>query len=779
VTWKPFGAALAVALVLASGVRGAEDAAAPADKTPAPSPSPSPSPAPLATTLEERVVVSGQVAKERQDPASFTDLDRDAITWSNQGQDLSVFLGESMNAYAYSDAGNGYGYGYLRIRGFDQSRIAVNINGVPLNTPESHQVYTIDLGDFAGGLDRIQIQRGPGTSLYGSPAVGGVVNLETAPLATTAGGQVDAAYGSFGTSRFMFRYGGPVGTTHWAWMVRAAHVQSDGYRIPSWSRQTYLHLAFERFDPGSIWRIEMFGGPERTQLSYLGIPFEDLSDSYLRRLNTALQPGETDNFVQPQLQVINSRRIKDGLFLDNTWYAILGNGSYRQFSAVLPYDPLGSLPPTSQYPEATIENAWLDRALANRQVGWIPRVTWNHPGGQLMGGLELLFHRGRHRGEVTQGDECTDASCTGTTPVVGHPALYDFTNGKDTTNLFVREALRVAPTATLNLELQASRHRFTMRQDEVRGISWDATYKFLTPRVGVNWNVTDRWNVYAQAVKTESEPPFENVWNPEDPTDDPATHFDRYDPALNRWSDPTARPERLVSTEAGAGYRYGATHAKLNLYRMDFRDELVYAGGIDRDGVPLTTNAGRSIHQGIEIDAGGRIPGEVDLSGYLAVSSDVLKEYTIYSPLAAGGVATIDYSGNRIALFPDSLARLAVGRQFGPVRTELSARRIGRIYLDNSQDERKTPANRDVPGYVPKTIDPYTLVAAQAVADLSRFLGNKSRSLSLRLRVDNVLDAKVAQFGYSYPVDDAYTQFTSEFFPAATRSVMGGVTFGF
>ncbi|HUC44444.1 MAG TPA: hypothetical protein VMR65_10410, partial [Candidatus Sulfotelmatobacter sp.] len=149
------------------------------------------------------------------------------------------------------------------------------------------------------------------------------------------------------------------------------------------------------------------------------------------------------------------------------------------------------------------------------------------------------------------------------------------------------------------------------------------------------------------------------------------------------------------------------------------------------------------------------------------------------SPLAAGGVATIDYSGNRIALFPDSLARLAVGRQFGPVRTELSARRIGRIYLDNSQDERKTPANRDVPGYVPKTIDPYTLVAAQAVADLSRFLGNKSRSLSLRLRVDNVLDAKVAQFGYSYPVDDAYTQFTSEFFPAATRSVMGGVTFGF
>ena len=57
-----------------------------------------------------------------------------------------------MNAYSYSDAGNGYGYSYLRIRGFDQARIAVNVNGVPLNTPESHQVYIDRPGRFRDGL---------------------------------------------------------------------------------------------------------------------------------------------------------------------------------------------------------------------------------------------------------------------------------------------------------------------------------------------------------------------------------------------------------------------------------------------------------------------------------------------------------------------------------------------------------------------------------------------------------------------------------------------------
>jgi hypothetical protein len=216
----------------------------------------------------------------------------------------------------------------------------------------------------------------------------------------------------------------------------------------------------------------------------------------------------------------------------------------------------------------------------------------------------------------------------------------------------------------------------------------------------------------------------------------------------------------------------------MNVYRMQFRDEFVYAGGLDSDGVPITTNAGQSLHEGIEVEASGRLPGAVDLSGYLAVSRDILEQDTVLSP-DAGVTYVIDYSGNRIALFPGSTARLAVARTFGPVRIELSGRRVGTIYLDNSQNERKTPANRDVPGYVNKEIDPFTLLGAQFIADLSRAAHRKTGSLTLRLRIDNLLDSQVAQFGYSYPTNAAYTEFYSEFYPAATRSVMLGLSFGF
>jgi iron complex outermembrane receptor protein len=735
--------------------------------------------APLQTGAEETVVVSSDVAKDRRDPASFSDLDTSQIKDLHIGQDLSTLLGESMNAYAYSDAGNGFGYSYLRIRGFDQTRIAVNINGVPLNTPESHQVYTIDLGDFAAGLGLIQIQRGPGTSLYGSPAVGGVVNLESAGLSTTAGGLFEVMAGSFGTSRVSLRYGGPIGASPWAWSMRVAHVQSDGYRTPSWSKQTFAQFAFERFDPGSVWRILVFGGPEQTQLSYDGVPFPQISDPVARRGIDPLQPGETDNFYQPQLQVMNDRRLAPGLMLKNTIYTIIGNGYFKQFSSSFDYDPLAGQPPTPQFPEQTINDAWLHRALANRQAGWIPRLTWSHRGGDLTAGLEVLFHRGRHSGEVSQGEICDDPTCATTTPVGSSLRIYDYTNGKDTYNAFVREAVRIGTKATIDLELQATHQRFAMRDDAVRGISWDATYGFLSPRIGANWNVDDRWNLYAQATKTESEPTFTNVWDPEDPTANPADSFRSYDPAHNRYSDPNAKPERLTSFDLGAGYTQGATRIKMNAYRMQFRDEFVYAGGLDSDGIPLTVNAGKSLHQGLEFEAAGRIPGDVDLAGYLAVSRDLLEEATLLSPDGAGGTFVIDYSGNRVALFPESTARLSVARTFGPVRLELSGRHVGTIYTDNSQDERKTPANRDVAGYVPKKVDPYTVAGLQVVADLSKVAGRRDGSLTLRFRVDNLFDSRITQFGYSYPVDAAYTSFYSEFFPAATRAYFLGLDFGF
>jgi iron complex outermembrane receptor protein len=356
-----------------------------------------------------------------------------------------------------------------------------------------------------------------------------------------------------------------------------------------------------------------------------------------------------------------------------------------------------------------------------------------------------------------------------TEPVDEALTNYDYSNEKTTSSFFVRESFRPAPGLLASVELQATHHRFAMRDDRIRGFSFDGSYSSFTPRAGLNWNVDDRFNLYGSFSTARSEPAFRDIWDPQNPFAPPTSVFGAYDPDLDRFSDPLARPERLRDYELGVGYRNGANRFKANVYRMDFRDELVFAGGIDSDGLPITDNAGRSTHQGIELEAAGRLPGEIDVTGYIAWSRDVLEEYTlVFGP---NPTDVVDYSGNRIALFPDHQARLRVSRKFGSVRAVVGARRIGTIYLDNSENERLDPAAREVPGYVDKKIDPQTIFDLQAYWDLRRLLPGPDGSLSLDLHVENLLDRRYAAFGYAFG--------QPEFIPAATRSVFVGITYGF
>ena len=97
----------------------------------------------------------------------------------NLAQDLPYMLSHEPSVVTTSDAGAGVGYTGLRIRGSDITRINVTINGIPLNDPESHAVYWVDIPDFASSVNSLQLQRGVGSSTNGAGAFGASMNLET------------------------------------------------------------------------------------------------------------------------------------------------------------------------------------------------------------------------------------------------------------------------------------------------------------------------------------------------------------------------------------------------------------------------------------------------------------------------------------------------------------------------------------------------------------------------------------------------------------------------
>ncbi|HQG46770.1 MAG TPA: TonB-dependent receptor plug domain-containing protein, partial [bacterium] len=112
----------------------------------------------------QSILITASRSRESEWSPSITTLKQQEIQRRYTVQDLPVLLSEMPSSTFYSESGNGIGYTYLSLRGFDQRRVSVLVNGVPQNDPEDHMVYWLDFPDLAANLEDIQVQRGAGSS---------------------------------------------------------------------------------------------------------------------------------------------------------------------------------------------------------------------------------------------------------------------------------------------------------------------------------------------------------------------------------------------------------------------------------------------------------------------------------------------------------------------------------------------------------------------------------------------------------------------------------------
>ncbi len=703
-------------------------------------------------TFSDTVEVTANRAVAGKTPVTFSNVTREQIDRSYWGQDVPFFLSQVPGFYAYNDNGNGIGYSYFTLRGFDMRRTAVSLNGVPLNDAESHGVFFIDLTDFLSTTEDIQVQRGVGTTAYGGSAIGGSVDLLTRRPLTEPRLRATFLGGSWDTYRYNLEYDTGLSKNGWAATFRLSKIDTQGYRDQSWVNMWNYFANVEHYGKRSTLRISLFGGPEETHLAYYGISKAYLNGEITgnrrhdRRYNPLTWPGEIDHFFQPHEQLQYIYQLTPDLSLDNTLFLFTGNGYFKQYKRNR-WMPEYGLPPYEGPDGQPVEYTDLirKRDISEWDAGWIGQAVWHHLGGRgtLRGGLALRFHNAHHWGSVVWAENYPP----GFPP--GHH-YYDYEVGKRTVQPFAEESIDLGPAWTLMGGLTWTRHRYEMDKDRIKGVAFAETYDFLLPRLGLTWRPTEGWSVFANVSRGAREPAFRDIYDPQDYWSE-RVHLD---------------PEKLNDYELGGERRWKAGYARLNFYWMHFDNEIVWAGGLDDNGVPITANGAVSNHRGIELEAGWTPRPRFGAHLALSYSRNTFSDFVQYD----WDGNPVDYSGNRIAGIPDWLANLQLTSGWGPMDVLLTLRYVGEFYLDNTEDMRADPEARQEPGYIHRTNDDFFVAGLSFRFDLGERAARAiaARKILVDLRFDNLSDELYTTFGY---MDDQ-----PYWTPAATRSVYAGIT---
>jgi outer membrane cobalamin receptor len=162
-------------------------------------------PSPPTFELQEVEVAGKRPQLPSTTPASISVITADEIAAMGTALTVADVL-RVLPETLIKDSGGPGSLTTVAIRGMASTRVVILLDGIPLNRPDQPSVdlSTLPIQD----VDHIEVLRGPFSAIYGSSALGGVINIVTrTALKTTFSGRT----GSFGESSDTVSLGGEVG----------------------------------------------------------------------------------------------------------------------------------------------------------------------------------------------------------------------------------------------------------------------------------------------------------------------------------------------------------------------------------------------------------------------------------------------------------------------------------------------------------------------------------------------------------------------------------------
>ena len=735
---------------------------------------------PLFVYLEHQIIpsqtilVTSSIGREQLLPITYSNISKLEIEKKYVLQDFPQFLSEYPSVISYSENGNGIGYNYMSIRGFDQRRISVTINGIPQNDPEDHNVYWIDFPDLFEDVNNIQIQRGVSSNLIGAPAIGGSINIITSPFTQKKEIKLKTGFGSFNTKKLSLSFNSGL-IDNYGMYARISKINSSGYRENSWVDFFSYFVSVIRYDENATNQLNFFGAPIADGLAYTGLPKWAIYDKNERKKNysywedangryTYVAPrrnNEIENFNQPHLELLSEYRFNENLKFNSALFAYWGKGFFD-------YD--GSWADTTYFrmtydngfsATSNLSNALIRAYVDNAQFGWIPRLQINTFYGNFIFGLELRRHRSLHWGSVWYAQGIPS----------GHDQTwryYEYRGAKEVYGGFAFYQNKFLQKLTLNVESQFVLNKTRLFDEKFVGTDFTIKNFFINPKFGLIYDLNNEISFYSYIANVSREPRLKNYYDAAESSGGAVPQFEVDVNGNYDFSKPLVKNENLTNLELGFSQRSKFYSYNLNFFYMFFKDEIIKRGMVDRFGQPITGNADRTSHMGIEFSGMFNPLNYLFFNVNLSYMKNIVNKGFVYmkyrDPVTnKKKVAKIDLSGFKIPNSPDLIGNIRISYDDDKLFLSLSANYVSEQFTDNFDKKLNelliqypkmvNYSDNVVPDYFVVNLDFRYKVELPAFGKFTLFG-----------RVNNLLNRIYATYGIG-----------NEFFPAAERNFFGGI----
>ncbi|WP_457644570.1 TonB-dependent receptor [Persephonella sp.] len=493
---------------------------------------------------------------------------------------------------------------------------------------------------WESSLGGIEVLKGVGTALYGSDAIGAVINVKSEDPSGKPEKTLSIEGGEYG----YFRLKGGVSeilNEKNGYLAKFSYSQSDGWRDKTgFKRGEILLKHYYYMDDGSSLETSVLANKMDGKMAgYLD--YETFKND---PENSGLPGDLTDPYRKVDMVRIATKYSRK--VLDRSELKIIPYVRYNRNRYVATWMPT--------YPE---------KDTKTKTIGFLNQMVWNYGSGKSIIGVDLEFTKA----DVYYWQERPDTTIWGKLYPQGDIYKYkvDFINIAP----YIHNSFRFGSLDfTFGLRYDYAKYKYDNRLTAGDFGVWyrpdDRTDDFshLSPKVGVLYSINRNNSIFARYARGFRIPQAGRLY--ELKTDYQEVSLD---------------PEKADSFEVGYTGRIRDLTLSLSGYYMEIKDKIVT---VSTDSLRYNTNAGKTRHKGIEIGGSYKFSKELKVRGSYSISKH---EYVDFN------TGSDDYSGNEMSKAPRDLSNVRI--IYSPsylegLKLEIEYQHVGSYYMDDENTKK-------------------------------------------------------------------------------------------